>query len=413
MKKYFLCSLLLFPLFIMAQETGVHFEHGLTWQQVQAKAKAENKPVFIDCFATWCGPCKYMSKVVFADEKASKFFNENFINIKLQLDITDADNEEVKSWYATGKEIAKTYNVNVYPTFLFFNSDGKAIHKVVGAADADQFIEKCKKALNAETQYYTVMSKYQAGERAPELLFNLANACLQANDLDNAPRIADEYFDTQKNLYTKENMQLLQSVTTHSGDRGFNIMLNNPVQVDELLGKAMSASTTRDIIMQEDVVPFFTKQQQINNSVEPDWNLLHTKLEHNYNNRANEITAYSKIIYYKEMGIQDSLLIAVPNYMAKYIDYVQPEIINSIAWTMFQMSDDKPLLQQAADWCRQILNGGDNPMYMDTYANILYRAGQKDEAIAWEQKAVTLAAGKLQGLEENLDKMKKGEKTWQ
>ena len=52
-------------------------------------------------------------------------------------------------------------------------------------------------------------------------------------------------------------------------------------------------------------------------------------------------------------------------------------------------------------------------MYIDTYANLLYKLGKKDEAITWEQKALDLAPeGEKKSYEETLDKMKKGEKTW-
>ena len=43
---------------------GIHFVNGLSWQEVLQKAKAENKYIFVDCYATWCGPCKAMDKEV-------------------------------------------------------------------------------------------------------------------------------------------------------------------------------------------------------------------------------------------------------------------------------------------------------------------------------------------------------------
>lgn len=51
MKKSFLLLLLL-PVFYIAQQ-GIHFEHNISWKEIQAKAKAENKYIFIDAFTTW------------------------------------------------------------------------------------------------------------------------------------------------------------------------------------------------------------------------------------------------------------------------------------------------------------------------------------------------------------------------
>lgn len=414
MKKYFLLFAFVLPLCAIAQQpqsSGIHFEHGINWQQALDLAKKEKKNIFVDCFTTWCGPCKYMSNVVFTNPKTGAYFNEHFINLKLQLDTTANDNEEVKSWYATGHQFIRTYGISYYPTFLFFNADGKVVHRIVGGADADKFIAKATRATVPEKQYYTLLGRYQQGERNEELLYNLVLSSLDAYDLENADSIANEYFNAQKNLYTKENMDLLQNVTVNSGSRGFHIMLDNPQEVDAFLGKATSASITRDIIVQEDVAPYF--DNALMNGILPDWNLLYTKLHNKYDDRAGELLDYSRMLFFKQNGNTDSMLSCISKYMNNYIDYLKPDIINAISWTVLQQQSDSTSLTEAAKWCENIL-AIQNPMFIDTYANLLYKAGQKDAAIEWEQKAVALGDDKsAPALQENLDKMKRGEKTWQ
>ena len=54
-------------------------------------------------------------------------------------------------------------------------------------------------------------------------------------------------------------------------------------------------------------------------------------------------------------------------------------------------------------------------MFIDTYANLLYKTGKKDLAVEWEQKALNILKQNNEdyaGYQETLDKMKKGEKTW-
>src|SRR5579863_6830712 len=65
---------------------GMQFEHDLSWSGILAKAKAENKYIFMDCFTTWCGPCKFMSTTIFPQEETGNYFNDKFINVKVQLD---------------------------------------------------------------------------------------------------------------------------------------------------------------------------------------------------------------------------------------------------------------------------------------------------------------------------------------
>ena len=70
-RKYFLfIPLFLIPLFLQAQ--GINFFEG-SFQEVKAEAKKQNKIIFIDCYTSWCGPCKWMAKNVFTDKKVGDF----------------------------------------------------------------------------------------------------------------------------------------------------------------------------------------------------------------------------------------------------------------------------------------------------------------------------------------------------
>jgi len=94
---------LIIALGAMAQ--GVAFEpEGTTLEQASAKAKAENKLIFLDCYTQWCGPCKKMAREIFPQQKVGDYFNQNFVCIKL-----DAEKE--------GREAAKKFGVTAYPTF--------------------------------------------------------------------------------------------------------------------------------------------------------------------------------------------------------------------------------------------------------------------------------------------------------
>src|SRR5215510_7624370 len=111
MKKIALLLLLVIPFGSFSQEKGMHFEHGLSWADIKAKAKAEHKYIFMDCFTTWCGPCKYMTARVFPTQEAGDFMNAKFINVGVQLDTTGGDDEHIKSWYKDGHDIATNYSI--------------------------------------------------------------------------------------------------------------------------------------------------------------------------------------------------------------------------------------------------------------------------------------------------------------
>ena len=90
-----------------AQDTGVRFETGLSWKAIQEKARRENKNIFVDCYASWCGPCKKMDKIVYPDKDVGAYFNAHFISIKIQMDKTPKDGSEIQEWYSDADSLSK------------------------------------------------------------------------------------------------------------------------------------------------------------------------------------------------------------------------------------------------------------------------------------------------------------------
>lgn len=410
--KRFALMMLLLPLLGWAQEEkkGTYFEHGLSWAQVKEKAKQENKYLFLDCYTTWCGPCKYMANTIFPQAEVGEFFNKNFVNAKVQLDKTDNDSEEVKSWYADGEAIAKEYNVRAYPTFLIFSPDGELVHRIVGGGDADGFIAKAEKALHPETQYYTQLKKYEAGERSPEFLKNLALIAQDAYDQEKASQLASAYLDTQSDLYTRENLEFLGQFTTDSKSKGFQIMLNEGAKVDAVLGEGAAAKKVTSIIMQEEVYPNIPRSYNVN------LDSLKEVVSAKYPTaQLDEAFALTNVQLLQAKQDWANFQPAILDYMVKYGSKVSANQLNSFAWTVFEKCDDMDCVSEALAWSKRSIDetDGQTPAFIDTYANLLYKSGNTQEALAWQQKAVDLAsADEKATYQATLDKMKKGEKTW-
>jgi thioredoxin 1 len=106
---------------------GIHFQKG-NWQQALNLAKKENKVVFLDIYATWCGPCKQLKKYTFADKSAGDFFNTNFVNMAL-----DGEQEE-------GAALARKFGIEAYPTLMFVTPEGELITKSPGFRTASDLI---------------------------------------------------------------------------------------------------------------------------------------------------------------------------------------------------------------------------------------------------------------------------------
>jgi thiol-disulfide isomerase/thioredoxin len=114
-------------------ELKVKFEK-TAWKVAHTKAINEEKLLFVDAYAVWCGPCKWMDKNVFVDQSVGDYFNANFVNLKLDMETAD------------GGTFNSKFPVRAYPTFLFIDSKGTIIHKVEGSLGGAELIEEGKKA---------------------------------------------------------------------------------------------------------------------------------------------------------------------------------------------------------------------------------------------------------------------------
>ena len=87
MKKTILfVSLILGLSTLTAFSQGIQFEENNDLKAALVKAKAENKLVFIDAYAVWCGPCKVMARDIFPLKEVGDFFNAHFVNLKLDME---------------------------------------------------------------------------------------------------------------------------------------------------------------------------------------------------------------------------------------------------------------------------------------------------------------------------------------
>ncbi len=123
----------------------------LSLEKAREQARAENKAIFLDCYTSWCGPCKMMANNVFTLEAAGDYFNKNFVCVKVDMEKGE------------GPAIGKQYGVDAYPTFLIINTNGKLMHKLVGAMPLEELIENVERGLKANSiaEYEAL---YQAGK---------------------------------------------------------------------------------------------------------------------------------------------------------------------------------------------------------------------------------------------------------
>lgn len=155
-------ALLLVSGTLAAQDTateGIQFMHG-TWAEARAKSAAENKPLFVDIWASWCGPCKRLGKEIFPQKEVGDYFNPRFVCYKLQSDPKD------KAMRHEADSIYKEYGVTALPTLLWIAPDGKLMHFSIGFRSAKQLIATAEEAVDPKRNTSFVLSRYEGGDHS-------------------------------------------------------------------------------------------------------------------------------------------------------------------------------------------------------------------------------------------------------
>lgn len=376
MKKTVLLFLL-FPLFVTAQNnSGIRFQN-LSWSQLLAKAKTEKKLVFVDAFTTWCGPCKQMSAEVFPEKTVGDFFNANFINAKIDMEKGE------------GLSIAEKYQVEAYPTYLFVNGDGKIVHKAIGYYEVPDFISIGKDAKDPAKQFYTLKEKYDNGIRQPELLYNLVIAASDLDDKD-AGKIGKDYFKTQKNLLTKDNLELMLRLTDSPLDEHYSFLTKNETEAGKILGDTEVKMAIDNIVLR-----YAISKQDENAPVSKQIESVET-IAKKYRPASAKNLAQAYGLY---LSLQTEDFAAYEKIALEYTDRNISELsamqLNEIAWNFFLNVENKSSLRKALAWILESIKKDSNSYNNDTAANLYNKLGDKKNAKVYAEKAISL--GKAAG----------------
>lgn len=116
MMRYILATALLLVLGCAAQSSAAETAH-VGADEFQAKVLEADKPVIVDFYADWCGPCKMMAPHL---AKVGGEFSGNVDTFKLDIE--------------AAKAIAQRYEITSIPTLIVFKN-GEAAEKIVGYQD--------------------------------------------------------------------------------------------------------------------------------------------------------------------------------------------------------------------------------------------------------------------------------------
>ena len=130
----------------------VSFAQEIKWMTMNEAIEAQKKdpkPIFMDVYTDWCGPCKLLDKNTFHDASIVELISKNYYAVKFNAEgnetITFKGTTYTNPKYVAGKigrngihEFTSFLGVQGYPTMYIFDNDGEIKTNVLGYRTAEQ-----------------------------------------------------------------------------------------------------------------------------------------------------------------------------------------------------------------------------------------------------------------------------------
>lgn len=373
MKKLIIAGMFAIPFASLSQ--GIEFFQG-TWSEALAESKKTEKIIFVDAYTTWCGPCKWMAKNTFPDTTVGKFYNSNFINVKLDME-KEGD----------GLSFAGKYEVRAYPTLVFVDGNGDLVHRAVGARNSEGFVLLGEDALNPEKQVGTLQKLYDTQRSDPMAAINFAIAASEAG-MQNADAIK-RYVSLTNAEYWEKPVHLLKILQLQVP---FDGALYAFVYDKQQLAKKLAGNDVVEEFL-ENPVESFVMQLGRNKEIselEAGKQLL---IKHLATKQAAAACAFADAVWYGRNRPNEAHA-KYHEYLSKHCD--DSGVLNQQAWGVVERKEtDVQKIKDAIMWVQRSVEIDANYANLDTFAWLLHMSGDKKKAKDMANKAIV--AGKKEG----------------
>ena len=355
--------LTLISLFVIAaislDAQGISFFKG-TWEEALEEAKKQDKIIFVDAYAVWCGPCKRMSNNVFPHEKVGQFYNKNFINMKLDMERGE------------GLKFRKQYPVAAFPTLFYIDYTGELVMKVRGAQDVEGFIKLGHNALAKIDRSGLFAEAYEKGDRDPELVYNYVKALNKAGKP--SLKVANEYIRSQKDLSTPENLKFLLEAASQVDSRLFELMIEHRKEIEAVTSREAVQTRILDAsrATADKAIEFKSKDLLTE---------AHDVMKKHYPEMAKSFIYQTEMGYCLSQGEVKSYLDACKSYAKKVLKNNPDELSTLAIQIATNFQREEKAMQQAENFAGLAAKKSKNYRHWLNYASILNRNGKQAAAV--------------------------------
>ena len=348
---------------------GIDFFHG-TWEEALELANEEDKIIFVDAYAVWCGPCKRMAKQVFTNSDVGKFYNKNFINVKMDMERGE------------GPTFGQKYPVSAFPTLFYIDKSGEIVLQAVGAQQVDGFIELGQQALSRSNNMAEYAEKYDKGDRDPILVYKYVQALNRAGE--SSLKVANDHLNKQVDFTTPENLKFILEATTIADSKIFDLLIEHRAAIEAVTSKEEVAD--RIIAACEGTVDRAIEYQS-----ETLLEDAKSKMRDHLPDMAIDFSLQEDMRFCIALHEAEGYLDACKKYAKKEAKN-DPEELEGLAATIIKhFKSNAAAMAEAESYARTAAKKGNRYNYYLTYAQILDFNGKKNDAIDAANKSLELA----------------------
>ncbi|VFA41769.1 thioredoxin family protein [Chryseobacterium indologenes] len=385
--KKIISGISIFCAVIISAQEAIQFQE-LPFKDILAKAKKEKKLVFVDAYASWCGPCKMMEHNVFTKKSVGDYYNANFINARFDMEKGE------------GREIAAKFGVRSYPTYLFLNGEGELVSRNTGYMEESLFVAMAQDINSPGNKKGSLKDKFASGEKDPDFLINIMKLN-SSSDYEFAKKASERYFENKKKTeeLSKEEIGFLLYFLKSTEDSNYATFVSRKADITKYLPeetyKEFDAQLKLSKIVEQAIDD---KNKRINDDyfmkiAEPlvGKEAAHTKLNQ------------TKLSYYEVNA-------NFPEYEKAALDYYknpdtfEPNELLRAAWVFADHVKTPASLKKATEWAEKSVMRGETSENTYILAKLYFLTGNKEVAKNYAEmsKNIAVQANKDSKLAEEL-----------
>ena len=210
-----------------ASAQGIKFVES-NFKEALAQAEQEKKLLFMDCYTSWCGPCRLLANRVFPNDSIGQFFNKHFVSLKVDMEKGE------------GPALARQYGVKAYPTLLFIDpSTQEIVSQVVGFRTVKALLEDAQKAANPNRNLQGLSAQFNENPTNPAIASAYLEGLWAASLTQERDETLKNYLSrlTPEEICTTDNWKILSAHTENPYSYAFDCLHKNREGFRNVMGK--------------------------------------------------------------------------------------------------------------------------------------------------------------------------------